>query len=1661
MRTSGTSTRPPTPSIDGAVTFCVLGPLEVWEGTSLLDVGGPQERALLALLLTAPSRVFSVPAIVAGLWGEDTPGGAEKTVQSYISRLRRALPDEVAATVLTRRPGYLIAVDPEQVDAGRFRFLVATGHRELAAGRTEAAATTLRGALALWRGEAHAEFGAPFAATERSALEELRLAALEDRISADLGIGAGLELVGELEALVAAYPLRERLWSQLMMALYRSGRQGDALRTYQRARSSLVDELGVEPGRELQAVEAAVLAHDVRLLGPGAALDGLARVMTVRGPTFVGRDNELGWLLDAYQRAAGGAVVRVLVTGPQGMGKTRLLTELARQVQAGGGAVTDQLAQAGPSRTGAPALLVLDDLQRLSAAELTGLSEAVLPVGPPLLVTGACVWEELSSEQAGVVASLFQDRLPLPRLLAPEVDALVRLYVPPEAVAEAVESADLADAGGVPLHVHAVASRYGEDLVAARIGTAAAQISGPRRRLAESRDQVAEGVAELQRLRSLRDAHADREAPRRVCPFKGLAFYDVDDAAYFAGRERLVARLLARVVDAPLLAVVGASGSGKSSAVRAGLVAAVGRGLLPGSERWRIVVTTPAGQLPDLPPADLSGPGTRTLLVVDQFEELFTAVPQHAQEPYAEWLTAAADRTDVTVVVAVRSDYYARVAVHRRLADLLAANTVLVGEMTAEELRQAVEVPAATADIQLDPGLAETIAGDVAGEPGGLPLMSTALLSLWERGGGRSLSLADYREMGGVRTAVARLAEAAYRQLTRAQQAHARRMLLRLAEVDDAGEPIRRRVALPELAPDGDTDARTALDALAARRLLTVSATQAEVAHEALLREWPRLRAWLDDDESGRRLRRHLVPAATAWQSTARDAAELYRGQRLTAALDWMHDHPDDLAELERDFLRASREAAEADFIRRRRSIRRLRGLAAGLAGVLVLALAAGLMAVDQRHKAARLSLEADVRALRANALGEDRWDRALLYAAQAYRIDGSTDSRAALLQTVQRSPEATAVLNADQRLLALAVSEDGSTLATLGSAGTAYVWDTGSGRRVSTVPGLPVFRVSSLDLSPDGRHLAVVGAPIPEDPRDWVFGQRLMVADLDQGPTATVRTLDGPPISAARFASDGRTVVTLGLDGLVRDVDVRTGAELRLLGVGVPASDTTVLDGPASRQYLAAADGQAPGPVTAWEVDSGRVVWSSQESDGTVASISPDGTALVLGHADGPVEHIDLGADGARRPVPSDLVAGLVDVDWSPDGSTFAGATAEGTVAIWDAETLEPRAVLRGHSGTVSQVVYSPDATTLYASGYDRSVLAWDLTGSRGIVHVVGQALPAGALGHVMAADGSLAVTWLEDRTVQLLAVPEGTSSELEVVPRGGPAGIFVDPFGRYAGFLAAEWPTADRATVQVVDVAGRALFPYTIDLTTGLGFDAAFTADGRSLLTVADRRVALWDVRTGRPVPGVAGYEGQRDVGFVTGDARGRTVALSEIGGVVEVADLATGRRLATLVPDPADGENLQVYPLIFSPDGRWLAGGSDSGRVVVWDTETWEVRSAWVAVQGGGVDSLAFTPDSGSLVSGGAGTASVWDVEQGAAGGATLDIDPLRSRASVSVGTRDGGRTVVTLTEGRGVMLWSVSPESLLEHACQVAGRNLTRQEWEDALPNLPYERTCPDR
>ena len=960
----------------------LLGPVEVDVEGRPVPLGAAKQRALLAVLALHANRAVAAEDLIEALWGEPPPATAPKMVQQYVSQLRKLLRNGGAAEILTRGRAYELRVAPAVVDVRRFEGLVADGAE--------------REGLALWRGPPLADIAdEPFAAAAIRQLEEQRLSALERAIEAELAAGGHRELVGELAALVAQHPLSERLQGQLMLALYRSGRQAEALETYRRARHTLVEQLGIEPGPQLRALHEAILRQDV----------DLPPELDVSSP-LVGRAAELERLRAAWTH--GGIVV---LTGPEGSGRTRLAAELAAEVQREGALVlygADAIDRPRDARR--PALLVVEELDR---ANLKGPGPFRLVV-----VTGG-----------GLVPGA--TRIALGPLDVAAVAEIAALYAPADAVIPAERLA--AQSGGLPRPAHRVAAEWARAEAKRRLTPVADRIETGRGGLRRAERELAGRVTELQAVRERAERHARTVV---VCPFKGLATYDVADAEFFFGRERLVSAMVARLAGASLLAVVGPSGSGKSSALRAGLLAELQRGALPGSENWTQALIRP-GELPD---ADL--------IAVDQFEEVFTRYRDEAER--AAFIDAII-RPGRRMVLAIRADFYGRCAQYPELAALLGLNHVLVGPMQRDELRRVIEQPG----LHVEPALTDRLLADTEREPGALPLLSTALLELWERRDGHTLRLAAYEHTGGVRGAVARLAEDAYGRLDAEQQSAARRILLRLAGEDD----VRRRVALEELDEDRDV-----LDTLAARRLVTLSDGQAEVAHEALLREWPRLRGWLEEDAEGRRIHHRLADAAREWDAGGRDSGELYRGARLAAAL----EHATDLNALERAFLTASRARGE-------RELRRLRALLAAVATLAVLALAAGALSLDQRGEARAKERAAEAQRLGAQALVEDDLDRSLLLARQGVAIEDSLPTQNNLLAALLRSPAAIhAVRLSTLGLSNVALTPDGRVLLAGDDEGIVHFLDPATGRPSRRPYRSEAGYVRQIVFNRDGSRLAI-----------------------------------------------------------------------------------------------------------------------------------------------------------------------------------------------------------------------------------------------------------------------------------------------------------------------------------------------------------------------------------------------------------------------------------------------------------------------------------------------------------------------------------------------------------------------------------------------------------
>jgi DNA-binding SARP family transcriptional activator len=526
--------------------FRILGPLEVHGESGAVALGAVKPRAVLAVLLLHANEPVSAERLALALWGEAAPADATRTVQVYVSRLRKALGD--GEVVATTPAGYRLQVGPGELDAERFERGVEEGRRALAAGAPVEAAGLLREALGLWRGPplAGLEFE-PFAQAEIARLEEQRLAALEARVEADLAAGRHAALVGELQGLLGEHPIRERFAGQLMLALYRSGRQAEALEVYRETRRVLVEAVGIEPCVELQGLHGAVLAQDASLELPASGSELPSELDTDTAPLLVGRAIELAWLREHWRAARTGHGRLVAVCGADGIGKTRLAAELAGEAHRAGGAVVYLAGRGAPARLAAalgelrhalrPTLVVLDDADSAPADVGAALGELVPALGELDVLMLACGRD--TDALGGVPA---RDALVLEPLDAEAVRAIAAdRDVPADWLME--------QSDGVPRRVHEAAGRWARREAARRVDDAAARAAAGRAELRSVEAELTGGVIELQAAREDADWAGRHDAPVR-CPFRGLASFDVADAPYFFGRERLVAELVARLVGA-------------------------------------------------------------------------------------------------------------------------------------------------------------------------------------------------------------------------------------------------------------------------------------------------------------------------------------------------------------------------------------------------------------------------------------------------------------------------------------------------------------------------------------------------------------------------------------------------------------------------------------------------------------------------------------------------------------------------------------------------------------------------------------------------------------------------------------------------------------------------------------------------------------------------------------------------------------------------------------------------------------------------------------------------------------------------------------------------------------------------------------------------------
>jgi WD40 repeat protein/DNA-binding SARP family transcriptional activator len=1553
--------------------FRILGPLEVHDQRGPVPLGGSKPRAVLAVLLLHANQPVSADRLALALWGDDAPANAVKTVQVHVSRLRKALGD--VAAIETSVAGYRLRVGPDELDADRFERLVADGRRALATGQAEHAADVLGGALSLWRGPplAGLEFE-PFAATEIARLEERRLSALESRLDADLAAGRHADTVTELQRLVADHPARERFAALLMLALYRCGRQTDALDAYHDARLRLSEEVGLDPGPELRELEQAILRHD-EALALAAVAELPRELVAVRDQAVAGRDGELMRLRESLRRASSGTGALVIIAGPPGIGKTRVAAELAAEAHGAGADVLYVRGDAPPEAARValrrardatrPTLIVVDDAD----ASHRGVADELAEFGPEVARRPVLALVSMRDPQ-DLPRLEPTDVFTLPSLGAEAVRDIAAAHAPAH-VRDAIPVAWLLEeSAGVPARLHELAREWARREMSRRLDTVAARARNSRKALRSAEAELAGDVLEFQVAEQRSAFDEDGDAPV-TCPYKGLASFGTSDTEYFFGRERLVAELVARLVGAPLLGVVGPSGSGKSSVLRAGLLPALAAGVLPGSEAWEQVVIRP-GEHPlrelQRETADIDR-GRRVVLAVDQFEETFTSCRD--EDERAAFVAALAQmarggRDNGVVVLAVRADQYGRCAQDPELAGLLADNHVLVGAMRRDELRRAVECPATRVGLRVEPRLVDALVSEVQDAPGALPLLSAALLELWQRRDGWHLRYAAYEQTGGVRGAVARLAEDAIGRLDPGRQAVARSVLLRLVREDDEGSVERRRVALAELGADRNRDVADVVALLTDRRLIIVSAGTVEVSHEALLREWPRLRGWIDDDREGLRIQRRLTNAAEEWRALGRDPESLMRGTRLAEAVEWRTAHSPPLSDLEREFLAAGEAARARERAGRRRRVRLTRAASATLAAALVVIVVALLFARRERDIAASRDLATTSSTLITTDPG-----LGLAVALEALRRSDTAQARSAVRQATL-AHQATRINSAHRGLaFGVAPNPDGRSVATAGGDRTVRLWSVASGRSVGEIRGYK-DEVRAVTFSPDGTHIAsaahdgeIATAPAGGGPRTVVarlprgdfatsldfdadgkslalgtYGGCVVLIRLSDGRRRGLNSCPAAPIFAVDFDGSGRRVVSVGADG-ARIWSVAGGAPLELAQPGEePGGVAASFDPDAER----VATSDFSGGLRLWDARTGRQVMRVRVGEQPLASVrfSGDGRRLVTGAYDGVISVVAVRGGsvlaelrGHHGPARVDFVSGsrsLVSAGeedgtlrtWLPsmakvslragtaplfsrDDRLVVSGDPTGPIHVWSPSNGADR-VFAGHTD-VSYAQLSPDGTQIVSASHDESVRVWDVRSGRSRLVSTLKGLKYAA-----AIDASGERIAIGGATPLVIQAPDGTN---RVLLRG---------HGGYVNALAFNPGStrlltgSDDGTARVWDArSGRAV--RTLRGHEGTVRGVAYSDDGKRIATAgSDGTIRVWSADGGEATI-LVGHEGA--VNSARFNGRGDRIVSAGVDGSIRVWDAAGGPALLVLYryQGAASGAD-------FARDGHSVVSAGDEG-------------------------------------------------------------------------------------------------------------------------------------
>lgn len=1671
----------------------ILGPVRLVDRGDgrVIDLGGPRQRRLLAALVLELDRAVPSDRLVDAVFDGAPPAAATTTIRSYVARLRKALDeaDEGGRNYLeTTTGGYRLRAEIGSIDAVDFEGAISRARDQLGQQDPISAVESLRSGLDLWRGDAFGDFAdEEWARPEAMRLEELRIVAAQDLNEALLDCGLAVDVVSTTRSQVQQHPLRDGFRQQQMLALYRAGRQAEALRALH-AFESVLAEIGLEPSAEIVRLGQLIAVHDSSLrleAAPGQPLRGY------RIGASVG-EGSAGVVYRAVQPGVGREVAIKSIRGaladdPEFVRRFDAEAQTVANLEhphivpiydywrePGGAYVVMRLLDGSLTRWLSDGPLPVDravDLARhiggaLATAHRAGVIHGDIKPSNVLVDGDAAYLADFGMATLIDLAGLASDESVSSGHEAPEFSGG---SLPTEASDQFGLAVLLAYAltGQLPFGTRGMTSERERP----------PQVSPHRPAVPAAVDAVLERATSWEPADRYPDVEtfvADFETaitghnttgglqPAATNPYRGLHAFAESDSHRFFGRDAAVRELLDRlsaVDESRFVVVAGASGSGKSSLVRAGLVPEVRAGAIKGSDQWLIATmmpgsdpfaalanatgslsvaaTTVSGEEPLVKQlAELTSQAP-VLLVIDQLEELFTNCTPETEGRFVRELVSAVTEPglDLRVVCTLRADFYDRPLRHADFGRLVKNGLVTVVAMSPAELEAAITRPAALAGVEVEPALVAELVTDIVDRASALPLLQFTLTLLFDRRSGHMLSASDYALLGGVEAAVAGRADEVFESLDIQGQADARHLFLGLVSLSEGGEVSRRRRTQAMLVA-AEPGVAVAIEAFGQARLLAFDhdpmtrEPNADLAHEALLTHWPRLRGWIADDSQHLAALSRLHDVAVSWDGHGRQASDLYRGHRLAQIGESLQRADTTLTPVEAAFVDASQagDAAEqqrhqAEAEREQRTNRRLRSLLAGVACLLVVAMIAATLAVVQRRRADAEAETARISSLISNSRAQqnDLPELATLLALEAYgRLPDAASSQAVL--------DALANTTIGSRIAAFDVVEsppdcgppslfrpDGGEGYTVAD-GRRLLQDYTTGEVTDHGPANEECGVWLADVAND---IAVAGSP--DARRLWV------------GSVSDPYQIEVEPVATPFFTidSDLRTgrVLTTHMDAEGREAsvfyDAITGeAAGPPIAVGSVFSVTTDATG----DLFVAGIGRntrAEGELA--EVGENAVLIASVETGETIHEI--DTTAIPVSvTVDNATEEVLavlsdaslLVIDIASGEVTSALSA-VIDEDpfmleVMPDGNVaVVGSSQVVVVDRFTGPVGEP-------NDDFGNVIARPDGTFLNFTGQRWEVL------QLGVGALVERSWSTSPFARSAFDDGRAAVINPETQEIETIDLATGTRQQHRLIQPDGSTlevpSVQADPEGLWAISPAgsiSRW-IGDEMVDEIV-------LPGRIETMTRFGDEIATI--GRN---EADQPVAH--------LVGIA--PGATGITLTVPAPNGLSVHPAPDGGI-HVIDVQGAIRSfdadGQLVSEVETGIGLSILMTLDEATGLLATAQFVGDRVALVDFATGSVTTVPVSGQvaniglGSNGKFLVITTTDGSI--------RLWDVERG------LFAAQVWDGAGVGPGSPswfDAANDSIWVASSARLLEIPLDPDRWIERACEVVDRSLTQEEWD---------------